>query len=136
MDEAALLSSLHSTYFSPPWDEAAIRALMAHGAQGWFIAHDNHDVGFALVRCAADEAELLSIAVLPKFRELGLAAVLLESLCQELSQAAVYTLFLEVASDNKAARRLYEHHGFTSIGNRPGYYANGADALTYRRALG
>jgi ribosomal-protein-alanine N-acetyltransferase len=31
-------------------------------------------------------------------------------------------LFLEVAEDNAAARRLYESYGFKQIGRRPGYY--------------
>ncbi|HET8995878.1 MAG TPA: ribosomal-protein-alanine acetyltransferase, partial [Acetobacteraceae bacterium] len=45
------------------------------------------------------------------------------------------TLTLEVAVDNAAARRLYESTGFTQVGRRKRYYADGSDALVLQVAL-
>jgi ribosomal-protein-alanine N-acetyltransferase len=44
------------------------------------------------------------------------------------------TVFLEVRTDNDAARSLYESEGFTVVGRRRRYYRpSGADAYTMRR---
>jgi ribosomal-protein-alanine N-acetyltransferase len=37
--------------------------------------------------------------------------------------------WLEVRAGNAAAIALYERFGFTTVGRRPGYYADGEDAL-------
>ena len=43
-------------------------------------------------------------------------------------------MFLEVRTDNDAARSLYESEGFAIVGLRRGYYRpSGADAHTMRR---
>ncbi|MFM2161616.1 MAG: hypothetical protein RLZZ383_1128, partial [Pseudomonadota bacterium] len=44
--------------------------------------------------------------------------------------------FLEVRTDNSGAIALYEGDGWTSVGCRRGYYADGCDAWVMRRALG
>ena len=51
-----------------------------------------------------------------------------------MADAARATVFLEVRTDNEAARRLYEDEGFTVVGLRKRYYRpSGADAHTMRR---
>jgi ribosomal-protein-alanine N-acetyltransferase len=44
-------------------------------------------------------------------------------------------MFLEVAVGNVAALGLYRKHGFSQVGRRPRYYANGSDALVMRAEL-
>ena len=48
-------------------------------------------------------------------------------------------LYLEVAEDNVAARRLYRKMGFMQVGRRRGYYKRAqdmsVDALTLRREI-
>jgi ribosomal-protein-alanine N-acetyltransferase len=43
--------------------------------------------------------------------------------------------FLEVRSDNVAARRLYEEAGWSESGRRRSYYGPGEDAVIYAVAL-
>jgi ribosomal-protein-alanine N-acetyltransferase len=51
-----------------------------------------------------------------------------------VADAARATVFLEVRTDNDAARTLYESEGFAVIGLRRRYYRpSGADAHTMRR---
>ena len=51
-----------------------------------------------------------------------------------LSDALHATVFLEVRTDNDAARTLYETEGFAVVGLRRNYYRpSGADAYTMRR---
>ncbi|MFP5310451.1 MAG: GNAT family N-acetyltransferase [Actinomycetes bacterium] len=90
-------------------------------------------VGVALAVVVLDEAEVHTIAVDPAHRRRGLGAHLLTGLLDDLDRVGVRSVHLEVGRDNLAARALYAGHGFAVVGERPGYYAGGADALLLRR---
>jgi ribosomal-protein-alanine N-acetyltransferase len=79
--------------------------------------------GFIVGQIAADEAEILSIGVLPRFQHRGVGRLLVEALARAVKRAEVRRLFLEVAADNQAAFELYRALGFTAVGMRQGYYA-------------
>jgi ribosomal-protein-alanine N-acetyltransferase len=142
-----------------PGDAEALAAIHAEGFhRGWpaedFYAYaDGHDTpvyvacdarrriaGFAMLRLAADEAELVSIAVARRWRGKGIGEALMRALIADLFTSPARKLFLEVAADNPAAIALYKKLGFTEIGRRQGYYAraNGAPAtaLVMARDLG
>ncbi len=135
-DDAAILAALHGASFQPSWDEAAMVGLLGKNAVAVLVSCGSKVVGFALSRVAATEAELLSIAISPRMRNQGLGRALLSALNADLKERGVDTLFLDVASDNAAATHLYESFGFSRLGLRKKYYANGADALTYSLTLG
>ena len=88
--------------------------------------------GFILVRIAADEAEVLTLAVLPDLRRAGIGASLLEEATTVAIAAGVRTIFLEVSVANIAARSLYTKAGFNQVGRRPHYYSDRSDALVLR----
>ncbi len=78
----------------------------------------------------AGEASLLSMAVVPEMRRLGLGRSLLTQLRQLLRQASCAEVHLEVRVGNIAAQSLYRNFGFRPNGRRTGYYADtGEDAL-------
>ena len=101
------------------------------GAFGWIAPAG----GLALARVAADEAEILSLAVVPALRGRGLGRTLLEWAAATAAERGAGTLFLEVSAGNEAARRLYAAAGFAQVGRRVGYYPGGGDALVLRRTL-
>lgn len=129
--DAARLAALHATCFTTPrpWTSAEFTALLADPlamlCQGWC---QDRLAGFALLRIAADEAELLTLAVAPEFRRRGLARALLAQSCARARRAGARALFLEVAETNSAALALYASGGFAERGRRCGYYraADGA----------
>jgi ribosomal-protein-alanine N-acetyltransferase len=88
--------------------------------------------GFILSRVAADEAEVLTLAVAPELRRKGLGAALLARAAREARTGGAKRLLLEVAADNHPALSLYERAGFAKVGARKAYYdrQGGADALT------
>lgn len=90
--------------------------------------------GFVLTRTAADEAELLLIAVSPTFRRKGLGESLVHRLFEDAHKEGIRHIFLEMRRGNPAIH-LYEKVGFKPIGERPHYYAleNGdrVDAITF-----
>ena len=79
------------------------------------------------------EAEIHTIGVDPAHQRLGVGRALLRGLLA-VADAAAATVFLEVRTDNDAARALYEAERFTVVGLRKRYYRpSGADAHTMRR---
>jgi ribosomal-protein-alanine N-acetyltransferase len=84
---------------------------------------------------AAQEAELLRIAVDPGRRRSGRGGALLRHSEAQLARMGVATLHLEVRVSNAAARGLYEREGWVRRGTRKGYYRDGEDAALYVREI-
>lgn len=92
--------------------------------------------GFTLSRGAADEEELLLIAVHPDHRGRGIGGALLERFIAAAGARGARRLFLEMREGN-TAETLYRRHGFESVGRRRHYYRRGSssplDAITFAR---
>ena len=81
-------------------------------------------LGFLVVRqIAADEREILNLAVDPAERRRGVARKLLETELQRPKNR----WFLEVRASNSSAIKLYESTGFRKAGRRESYYSNPAE---------
>ena len=92
--------------------------------------------GWAGVRVVGDEAEVLTVGVVPAARRQGIALALLADLYAEAKRRGAVAVYLEVRVDNEAARRLYDREGFVKVGLRRGYYDGGrVDAVVMRRDL-
>lgn len=144
IDDAVTLAVLSAGAFDPAFGEAwSAEQLAASLAEAASIAHvgfvESGAVGFHLVRCAAEEAELLLVAVAPEQRRRGVAARLIDHAMTAARQRGVMTIFLEVREGNHAGRGLYERQGFITVGRRRGYYLGRSgvryDAITMRRPL-
>lgn len=137
---AGPISLLHAACFpEDPWDAEAIDQIMGisgfFGRVGW-VKHD--PIGFALAIALGDEAEIVSLGVLPGHRRCGMGSALLEAMCGEARLRGAERVVLEVALDNEAARALYARRGFIIVGRRRNYYrrAEGlVDALMLRVQL-
>ncbi|TRD12832.1 GNAT family N-acetyltransferase [Erythrobacter insulae] len=94
--------------------------------------------GFVLTRHAADEEELLLIAVHPDRRRRGVGARLMENFFLAAGSRGVRRIFLEMRRDNPA-EHLYRQQGFDPIGKRPNYYrmsdGSRVDAITFGRSI-
>ncbi|MGZ8371073.1 MAG: ribosomal protein S18-alanine N-acetyltransferase, partial [Caulobacteraceae bacterium] len=136
-DDALMISTVHAACFPEGWSAEAFAGLIAEPGCVALIADDS--AGFILVRVAADEAEIITLAVQPDARGKGLGRALLEAACDRAAALDSRTLFLEVAADNAAALALYSAAGFQPAGARPAYYArpggSRADGLILKRAL-
>ena len=91
--------------------------------------------GMILIRTAADEAEVLTLAVMPDARKQGIGMTLLRTATTETAALGVRSIFLEVSVTNIAARQRYTAAGFVRAGLRRRYYSNGSDALVLRLDL-
>ncbi|MFN3658300.1 MAG: GNAT family N-acetyltransferase [Pseudolabrys sp.] len=139
--DAAAIAALHGASFHRGWSEEEVerllvdRQVVTHRAMvGATLA------GFIMSRRAADEAEILSVAVAGRRRGRGLARRLLTLHLGRLAALGTRAVFLEVDENNVPALRLYRRAGFREVARRPNYYP-GADgkpaaALVLRRDLG
>ena len=135
--DAAAIAALHAASFRRGWDEDEVYRLLVDRT---VVAHRlmlrRTTIGFIMSRIAADEAEILSVAIAPARRGRGLSRSLLDFHLRNLAGRGVRTVFLEVDEHNEPARRLYRGAGFNEISRRQGYYESGATALVLRRDLG
>lgn len=131
---AAAMAAIHASAFPPAeaWSAAAIAGQLAlPGTVGLL----DPDGGMAILRVAADEAEILTLAVHPAARRRGLGARLVNGAMALAAEAGAAAMLLEVAEDNLAAAALYARAGFAAVGRRPRYYPGGVAALVLRAAL-
>ncbi|MEM3833256.1 MAG: ribosomal protein S18-alanine N-acetyltransferase [Thermoprotei archaeon] len=78
---------------------------------------------------------LLSIAVLPEYRNRGIGSLLLKHLIDLIKTKGIRSIILEVKKDNEPAINVYKKFGFEIIGYRYRYYHDGSDALIMKLNL-
>ena len=140
-----VLSEIHSAAFRRGWSGAEFEAMLVQPGVHALIGRSRGPfgapapVGFVLYRQVRDEAEILSIAVVPAARRRGVAQLLLDQALRHLYREGVRDVHLEVEEGNTAAINLYRGMEFRERGKRPGYYAQGrarpAGALVMVRQL-
>ena len=139
--DAAAIATLHGKSFHRGWSDGEFEALLRdRNVVADRATAGGRLVGFILSRIAADEAEILSVAVASSRRGKGLARQLLDLNLRRLAGLGTRAVFLEVDEANTPARRLYRRAGFREVGRRAGYYPagqnqQGAAALILRRDL-
>lgn len=140
--DAGELARIHAKGFYRGWSIAEFESFLGETATPVYVACDakRRIAGFALIRLAADEAELLTIAVDPKWRGKRVGQALMRAGFADLLMSPARRMFLEVDEQNAAAIRLYEREGFSTISSRKGYYprpdGSAATALVMARDLG
>ena len=138
--DAPRLAQLHGASFHRGWGESEFESMLSErNTLVHRLCLGRKIVGFAVSRMAADEAEILSIAVATSHRGRGLSRHLLLTHLGHLSGRGVRTVFLEVEENNQPARRLYQRAGFGVAGRRERYYQQPGgeqlNALLMRRDL-
>jgi ribosomal-protein-alanine N-acetyltransferase len=131
---AQAMGEIHAACFPPAERWGADAMALQLGQRGAFGLIDPAG-GMLLARVAADEAEILTLAVVPAARRQRRASALLAAAAARAAAAGARAMFLEVAAANTPARSLYAAAGFVEVGRRRRYYANGSDALVLRREL-
>jgi [ribosomal protein S18]-alanine N-acetyltransferase len=132
---AEVMAAIHAAAFPAhdAWSQAVFRQhLELPGVFG--LLHSSG--GLILVRVAADEGEILTLAVVPEARRGGIATALLQESTMTASAMGATAVFLEVSVINSAALALYTRAGFRTAGRRRDYYLDRSDALVLRLDTG
>jgi ribosomal-protein-alanine N-acetyltransferase len=126
-DDCHDLSLLHAERFYQGWGDGEFHSLMSQSTVFGYTARPNNGTtglgGFVLVREAAGEAEILTVAVSNKYPRQGLGWRLMLAALRETRGRGAQTMFLEVDDGNSAALNLYHKLGFRKVAERKGYYA-------------
>jgi len=137
--DAAHLAALHASAFRRGWStEEFERLLIERNVVADRAMAGARLAGFVISRLAADQAEILSVAVASRHRGHGLARKLLDVHLGRLVGYGIGSVFLEVDEGNVPARRLYAGLRFAQVGRRERYYVDAGGsgtALVLRRDL-
>ena len=141
--DAPSIALLHQEDFVRPWSDGEFATLLSQEAVfGYAVLETGRragPVGFVLARLAADEGEILTVAVARAHRRQGLGWRLMDAVLRDLHAQRAMALFLEVDETNAQAIALYRRLGFREVAKRPAYYRGAAGettgALVMRRDL-
>jgi [ribosomal protein S18]-alanine N-acetyltransferase len=136
-DVPAVLAILQESPEAAGWSQGSLLQLASVEAAAWVADLDGVPAGFLIGRIAADEFEILNMAVSHAHRRGGIGSKLLESTLEFSRVAGSARAYLEVRASNEPALALYSRHGFTECGRRAGYYRDPVDdALLLSLSLG
>jgi len=128
--------AIEQAVFADPWSTQDFRDCVMSDAL-FLVAEGNGAdaiAGYVVALDAADEGEILNLAVAPADRRNGLGRALVEEVLEALAERGVRQVYLEVRESNAPARALYAAHGFREVGRRKQYYRRPAeDAIVLRR---
>lgn len=100
--------------------------------RGFLAEESGKIVAYVYITEAADEVEILTIAVKASHRKKRIAKSLIDKVVSEAKIHNVKSIFLEVRPSNENAIKLYSTYGFKQVGVRKNYYTdNQEDALVF-----
>ena len=109
--------------FSTPWSQEDFAGALRFPTSFFLAAVEEGEIcGYAGLSFAADEADLVNIAVAPEAHRRGVGSALLKELFCFAKKQGLARIFLEVRESNTGARELYARHGFAAVGKRKSYY--------------
>lgn len=119
--DATPIAKMEKEYFSDSWSEKAILEEIKRGRVG-VLKFCGMIIGYCIYMIAADEGEILRIAIHKNFRGYKIGKKLLSSVIEIMEEKGCNQAFLEVRASNTPAISLYKTIGFNEIGVRKGYY--------------
>jgi len=130
-----------------PWSRESIGAFLAAPGVVFLVVESvpggeavvarGRACGFGILRWAADQGEVVNLAVTATARGCGMGSALLDSLLDLAGGLGLTSIFLEVRKSNGVALALYRSRGFREVGVRRQYYSRPAeDARVLQLSLG
>ena len=123
--DVAAAAQLHEAAFgAEAWNAKSIADTLSMARAAGLVALDegNRLLGFALYLVAAQDADLLTLAVAPALRRRGIGTALVLAFIDAAAEAGAVQALLEVAEDNLPAQALYRRLDFKITGYRKDYY--------------
>ena len=117
------VAEIEKACFSHPWTIDGLKAELTKDTSVFYVAlMNNIAIGYMGFQIILDEAYVDNIAVLPDYRRLGAARMLIDNAIDICRARNVSFITLEVRRSNKAAIKLYEGAGFVEVGQRHNFY--------------
>jgi len=122
-DASAALSILQESPEASLWSRESLLESVSQGL-AWAAELDGRVAGILIGRIAADEFEILNLAVGETSRRRGVATQLIGAALEFARTSGARKAYLEVRASNEGGIALYARLGFTFCGRRPNYYRN------------
>jgi [ribosomal protein S18]-alanine N-acetyltransferase len=120
-DVSAALSILEESPQAAMWSRESLLESASRGTS-WSAELDGRVAGILIGRIAADEFEILNLAVAKAHRRRGIATQLFTVALESARAAGARETYLEVRASNEGGIAFYSRMGFRVSGRRPNYY--------------
>ncbi len=119
------IAEIERLSFSAPWSEDGIRSELNNEAARFLAAiADGKVLGYIGAHEICGEAYITNVAVLPKYRRLGIGEALIDAATLGAKQRNCDFISLEVRISNVPAIELYKKQGYNIVGERKNFYSN------------
>jgi [ribosomal protein S18]-alanine N-acetyltransferase len=122
-DVSTALSILQESPEASIWSRESLLDSVSQG-NAWAAEQDGRVSGILIGRLAADEFEVLNLAVGKASRRRGVATKLVSAALEFAVTSGARQAYLEVRASNEGGIALYTRAGFRVCGRRPNYYRN------------
>jgi ribosomal-protein-alanine N-acetyltransferase len=127
-----ILEIEHASFRKDAYDRNLFADFHHKCGELFLVALDDGKICGYMLTClcrgnVAGRAELVSVAVDPKWRGKGIATLLMASTVRRLRRRGVSRFHLMVKTTNRVAARFYEGYGFRKTRTVRGYYEDGRD---------
>jgi ribosomal-protein-alanine N-acetyltransferase len=131
LSDLPLICVIENQSFKAPYPKSLLERLLKDCSESFFAAVDAEAgvVGYCVLSLRRSSAHVISIAVHPRFRRIGVASALLKAAIDYLTSHNVSQLRLEVGVENVEAVSLYNKFGFERTNVVKDYYSDGSDAV-------
>lgn len=109
--------------FSLPWSKTSFENELNNELAYYQCAEVSGKIaGYMGMWRIIDECHITNIAILPEYRNKGIAGMLIKKMVEICRCSEVSAMTLEVRVSNEPAINLYRKYGFFAVGKRPKYY--------------
>ncbi|MEG1835444.1 MAG: ribosomal protein S18-alanine N-acetyltransferase [Oscillospiraceae bacterium] len=117
------IADIEKECFTSPWSENSLREELTNPTSRFLVCVQNHKVlGYIGANNISKEVFITNVAVGEKFRNIGVATMLIQKLIEISVFEEAYLITLEVRESNTSAISLYEKNGFEKVGKRKKFY--------------
>jgi len=135
-DDLPIIQQIERLSFSTPYSTFYMRSLLNNADIYYVAEYEGKIVGYIIARKENNKlGHIISIAVHPDYRRIGLGTVLMKKAEDSLRNLGCYRVYLEVRVSNKPAIQLYKKLGYIIVRTIPSYYSDGEDAFLMVKSL-
>ena len=116
---------LEQQVYPHPWTRGNFADALAAGYHAQCLHQEADLCAYVVAMAGVQEAHLLNITVARPQQGQGLGRLLWQHLCAWAPSIGAERIWLEVRRSNTAARDIYTHWGFETVGERKNYYPAG-----------
>ncbi len=136
-DLAGIIRIEKASFGIDAWPAALFRYYAGEYPALFYVAVvDRRIAGYGITCVTGETAEIVSIAVLPRYRGRRIARMLLRKTIAKAQRLGATSVWLMVRRDNLVAIQLYKSMGFARTITIGRYYEDGAAAWRMRMPLG